>query len=62
MLGHAKLFKEQVYAEGKAEGTKATLDALRDAQQKGIPFEEALENYAAEIDNETDGTDPTADN
>ena len=66
MLGRAKLFRERVYAEGKAAGKaearKELFDVLRDAQQKGIPLEEALETYAAENNNETNATDPTADN
>ena len=57
MLGHAKLFREQVYAEGKAEGKKETLNAFREAQQKGIPLEKVLETYDTANNNETSGTD-----
>ncbi len=61
MLGYAKLFRERVYAEGKAEGIaegrKELFNALLEAQRKGIPLEKVLETYAAENGIKTNGTD-----
>jgi hypothetical protein len=62
MLGYAKLFRDKVYAEGKAEGKtegiaqgkKELFDELREAQRKGIPLEKVLENYNTENSNKVD--------
>ena len=66
MLGYAKLFRDKVYAEGKAEGIaqgktegiaqgkKELFDELREAQRKGIPLEKVLENYNTENSNKVD--------
>ncbi len=61
MFEYAKRFKEQVYAEGRAEGKvagrKEVFDALREAQRKGVPLETVLEAYTAENDDNTNGND-----
>ena len=63
MLGYAKLFRERVYAEGKAEGKvegrRELFNELLEAQRKGVPLEKVLETYAAENGNKTNGTDTT---
>ena len=65
MLGHAKIFREKVYAEGKAEGKaegrRELFNELLEARRKGIPLEEVLETYTDE-NNKTNGTDTTTDN
>ena len=73
MLGYAKLFRERVYAEGKAEGKaegrvegrvegkaegrRELFNELLEAQRKGVPLEKVLETYAAENGDKTNGTD-----
>ena len=73
MLGHAKFFREKVYAEGKAEGKaegraegkaegrRELFNELLEARRKGIPLEEVLETYTDENDNKTNDTDTTTD-
>ena len=57
MFEYAKRFKEQVYAEGKAEGKTETLNAFREARRRGIPLEKVLETYDTENANETNDAD-----
>ena len=69
MLGYAKVFRERVYAEGKAEGRaegKAEgrlelFNELLEAQRAGVPLEEVLETYAAENGTKTNGPDTATD-
>ena len=41
MLGYAKAFKDKILAQGEAK----VINALQEAQKKGIPLEQALETY-----------------
>ena len=43
--------KTEGIAEGMTRGKKELFDELREAQRRGIPLEEALENYEAENGN-----------
>ena len=48
MLGYAKLFKDKILAEGKAEGRAEVYRELLQAQEKGITLEEVLKTHNAE--------------
>ena len=48
MLGYAKLFKEKVRAEGKAEGRAEVYEVLRQAIKEGRTLEEVVEKHDAE--------------
>lgn len=45
MLGYAKLFKEKILAQGKAEGRAEVYRELLQAQRKGITLEEVLKTH-----------------
>ena len=45
MLGYAKLFKDKILAQGKAEGKAEVYRELQQAQKEGITLEELLEIY-----------------
>ena len=48
MLGYAKLFKDKILAQGKAEGRAEVYRELQEAQEKGITLEEVLKTHDAE--------------
>ena len=45
MLGYAKLFKDKILAEGRAEGKAEVYRELRQALTEGITLEELLKIY-----------------
>ena len=47
MLGYAKLFKDKILAQGKAEGRAEVYRELQEAQRKGITLEELLKTHDA---------------
>ena len=47
MLGYAKLFKDKILAQGKAEGRAEVYRELQQAQEKGITLEEVLKTHDA---------------
>ena len=55
MLGYAKLFKDKILAQGKAEGRAEVYRELQQAERKGITLEELLKAHDAK--NGKNGTD-----
>lgn len=51
MLGYAKLFKNKILAQGKAEGKAEVYRELQQAQRKGITLEEVLQTHNVKDDN-----------
>ena len=52
MLGYAKLFKNKILAQGKAEGkAEVKYRELQQAQRKGITLEEVLQTHNVKNDN-----------
>ena len=51
MLGYAKLFKNKILAQGKAEGKAEVYRELQQAQRKGITLEEVLQTHNVKNDN-----------
>ena len=47
MLGYAKLFKDKILAQGKAEGRAEVYRELQQAQERGITLEEVLKTHDA---------------
>ena len=47
MLGYAKLFKDKILAQGRAEGKAEVYRELQEAKRKGITLEELLKTYDA---------------
>ena len=47
MLGYAKLFKDKILAQGKAEGRAELYRELQEAERKGITLEEVLKTHDA---------------
>ena len=45
MLGYAKLFKDKILAQGKAEGRAEVYRELQQAQREGITLEELLKTH-----------------
>ncbi len=45
MLGYAKLFKDKILAQGRAEGKAEVYRELQQAQREGITLEELLKIY-----------------
>ena len=45
MLGHAKLFKDKILAQGRAEGRAEVYRELEQAKRKGITLEELLKTH-----------------
>ena len=50
MLGYAKLFKDKILAQGKAEGRAEVYRELEQAQRKGITLEELLKTHNGKND------------
>ena len=48
MLGYAKLFRDKLLAEGRAEGRAEVYRELQEAQEKGITLEELLKTHDPE--------------
>lgn len=48
MLGYAKLFKDKILAQGRAEGRAEVYRELQQAQREGITLEEVLKTHDAE--------------
>ena len=48
MLGYAKLFKDKILAQGRAEGKAEVYRELQQAQRDGITLEEVLKTHDAE--------------
>lgn len=51
MLGYAKLFKNKILAQGKAEGKAEVYRELQQAQREGITLEEVLQTHNVKNDN-----------
>lgn len=51
MLGYAKLFKDKILAQGRAEGKAEVYRELEQAKRKGITLEELLKTYNGENGN-----------
>ena len=47
MLGYAKLFKDKILAQGRAEGKAEVYRELQQAQREGITLEEVLKTHDA---------------
>ena len=47
MLGYAKLFRDKLLAQGRAEGKAELYRELQQAQKKGITLEEVLKTHDA---------------
>ena len=47
MLGYAKLFKDKILAQGRAEGRAEVYRELQQAQREGITLEEVLKTHDA---------------
>ena len=47
MLGYAKLFKDKILAQGRAEGRAEVYRELQQAQKEGITLEELLKTHDA---------------
>ena len=47
MLGYAKLFKDKILAQGRAEGKAEVYRELLQAQRAGITLEEVLKTHDA---------------
>ncbi len=59
MLGYAKLFKDKILAQGRAEGKAEVYRELQQAQRKGITLEEVLKIHDAKNDNNA-GDEPSS--
>ncbi|MDE0683682.1 MAG: hypothetical protein OXI63_12250 [Candidatus Poribacteria bacterium] len=58
MLGYAKLFKDKILAQGKAEGRAELYRELQRAQREGITLEEVLKTHDAE-NGKNEGDEPS---
>ena len=59
MLGYAKLFKDKILAQGRAEGKAEVYRQLQEAQEKGITLEELLKTHDAE-NGKNEGDEPSS--
>ena len=59
MLGYAKLFKDKILAQGRAEGKAEVYRELLQAQKKGITLEEVLKTRDAE-NGKNEGDEPSS--
>ena len=51
LMAYAKLFKNKILAQGKAEGKAEVYRELQQAQRKGITLEEVLQTHNVKNDN-----------
>ena len=59
MLGYAKLFKDKILAQGRAEGKAEVYRELLQAKKKGITLEEVLKTRDAE-NGKNEGDEPSS--
>ena len=59
MLGYAKLFKDKILAQGRAEGKAEVYRELQQAQKEGITLEELLKAQDAE-NGKNEGDEPSS--
>ena len=59
MLGYAKLFKDKILAQGRAEGRAEVYRELLQAQKEGITLEEMLKTHDAK-NGKNDGDEPSS--
>ena len=59
MLGYAKLFKDKILAQGRAEGKAEVYRELQQAQRKGITLEELLKAQDAK-NGKNEGDEPSS--
>ena len=59
MLGYAKLFKDKILAQGRAEGKAEVYRELQQAQRKGITLEEVLKTHDAK-NGKNEGDEPSS--
>ena len=58
MLGYAKLFKDKILAQGRAEGKAEVYRELQQAQREGITLEEVLKTHDAK-NGKNEGDEPS---
>ena len=59
MLGYAKLFKDKILAQGRAEGKAEVYRELLQAQRDGITLEEVLKTHDAK-NGKNEGDEPSS--